>query len=225
MPNRLGDSDKPDPNRDASMTRERQWVIIGIAIAVAATVGISSIAFSFAHGPSPAGTPQGSYPTGQGPVGSMMGGWSYLDSSQLEAVTASQPVQIANDTITYGGPAVKILVLMGPMTQGESMYSFVIDNVTNPTLVFPQGTKVTMVVVNVDTDAYHALTLTALSPPYAYNFMPGMMGSLASTSVMPPHSSGFATQQISFVVNGDMYYVCPVAGHAQSGMYGLIRVE
>ena len=204
-------------------TRGRQWLVIGIALAVAAIVGVSSIALSFAHAPASTGVPQGSYPYGSGSMGSMVGGWSNLDSSQLGAITVSKPVQVANGTIDYGGPAVKVLVLMGPMAEGESMYSFMIDNVTNPTLVFPQGTRVTMVVVNVDTDAYHGLSLTALAPPYGYNFIPGMMGSLASTSVMPPHLSAFAAQQISFVVNGDMYYVCPVPGHAQSGMYGLIR--
>jgi len=105
------------------------------------------------------------------------------------------------------------------------MYSFVVGNVTNPTLVIPLGARVTMVVVNVDTDAYHGLTLTYAAPPYAYNVMPMMMGSLASTGVLPPSSSsgGFAAQQVSFTVSGDAYYVCPVPGHAQSGMYGQIR--
>ena len=152
-----------------------------------------------------------------------MGGWSYLSPDQLRAFATSPPVTATNDTLTFGGGSIKILVLMGPMAEGQSMYSFVIDNYTNPTLVIPRGARVTMVIVNVDTDAYHGLTLTSVAPPYAYNFMPMMMYSLASTGVLPPSSSGFASQQISFTVTGGMYFVCPVPGHAQSGMYGQIR--
>lgn len=87
----------------------------------------------------------------------------------------------------------------------------------------PQGTRVTMVVVNVDTDAYHGLTLTSAASPYPYSVMPMMMSSLATTGALPPSSSGFASQQVSFTVNGWLHYVCPVPGHAQSGMYGLIK--
>ena len=178
---------------------------------------------AFVRGSQPPGAWQGTYANGSGPMGSMMSGWTSLSRSQLDSIAASQPVSEANGTLTYGGGQVKILVLMGPMIEGQSMYSFVVDNITNPTLVFPRGTEVTMVVVNVDTDAYHGLTLTTLPPPYGYNAMPAMMSTLASTRVMPPYSSGFAAQQISFAVDGDMYYMCPVPGHAQSGMYGLIK--
>lgn len=129
-----------------------------------------------------------------------------------------------NGTLTFGGGSVGILVLMDPMTEGQSMYSFVIDNLTNPTLVIPRGARVTMTVVNVDTDAYHALTLTNVAPPYSYNLMPMMMSSLASTHDLPPSSaSGLASEQISFTVTGNTYYLCPVPGHAQAGMYGLVE--
>jgi uncharacterized cupredoxin-like copper-binding protein len=51
------------------------------------------------------------------------------------------------------------------------------------------------------------------------------MNSFASTRLMPPHSAGFAAQQISFTVNGNMYCVCPTPGHGQSRMYRQIRVS
>lgn len=53
--------------------------------------------------------------------------------------------------------------------------------------------------------------------------MPMMMSSLASTGELPQSSSGYAYQQISFTVTGEMYHVCPVPGHAQSGMYDLVK--
>ena len=206
------------------MTSRRRWFIIAIAVALAAVAGASALAFASSHNSSYPGAPPGSYSNGPFQVGNMMGGWSYVEQGQLSSISVSQPVSAANGTLTYAGGSVRILVLMGPMTEGESMYSFVIDNFTNPTLVFPQGTRVTMVVANVDTDAYHGLTLTTLPPPYPYNAMPTMMSSWGSTGDMPPSSSsGLATQQISFTVGGEMYYLCPVPGHAQLGMYGLIR--
>lgn len=206
------------------MPRNRKdWILITMAISVAAVVGVSSLALAFAYHQSPS-TGEVSH-GGPFQMGGMMGGgWSYLTQAQIDSIVVSQPVSAANGTLTFVGRSVTMLVLMGPMAEGQSMYSFVIDNFTNPILVLPKGSTVTMVVVNVDTDAYHGLTLTNFTPPYAYNFMP-MMSSFASTGVMPPYSSGFAAQQISFIVNGNMYYVCPVPGHAQSGMYGLISVE
>ena len=206
------------------MTSQRRWVVIAVAVALAAVVGVSTLASALTHSSSYPGASQGSYPSGPFQMGTMMGGWSYVEEGQLSSILVSQPVRAANDTLTYSGNSVKILVLMGPMTEGESMYSFVIDNLTNPTLILPQGTRVTMVVANVDTDAYHGLTLTSLPPPYPYNAMPTMMSSWGSTGDMPPSSSsGLATKQISFTVGGEMYYLCPVPGHAQLGMYGLIR--
>ena len=155
----------------------------------------------------------------------MGGSWNRLSAALVDSVSVSQPVSVANGTLTFSGDSIRVLVLMGPMTEGQSMYSFLVDNVTDPTLVLPKGSTVTMTVVNVDTDAYHGLTFTTVQPPYSYNFMPMTMSLFASSGVLPPSSSGFASQQISFTVTGDMYYVCPVAGHAQSGMYGLIRAE
>lgn len=204
-------------------TSRKNWLIIAAVVGVAAAVGLSAMTYAFAYGSWPTGNLQGAYTGGPTHMGGMMGGWSYLNTSQLDSITASQPATAANGTLTFTGDSVKILVLMGPMAEGQSMYSFVVDNYTNPTLVFPQGARVTLVVVNVDTDAYHGLTLTGVAPPYSYNFMPMMMYSFTSTGVLPPSSSGFASQQISFTVNGGMYYVCPVPGHAQSGMYGQIR--
>lgn len=194
----------------------RDWTIVVALVAVALILGTSALAFFRGGGTLPY----------QGMQGSRPGGWIYVSNSQLSSTGQSQPAAASNDTLTFQSDSLHILVLMGPMTEGESMYSFVIDNLTNPTLVIPYGATVTMTVVNVDTDAYHALMLTTAGPPYPYNFMPMMMSPYASTNDLPPSSSsGFAEQQVSFTANGDAYYLCPVPGHAQSGMYGLIEVS
>ena len=189
----------------------REWLIVAAVISVAVILGLSALTLlRNGYTPSTQSTP------GEG---------GYISNGQLASTETSRPVAESNGSLTFGGNSVEILVLMGPMAEGQSMYSFLIDNNTNPTLVLPKGSVVTMIVVNVDTDAYHGLTFTTVPPPYSYNFMPMMMSSFASSGVLPPSSSGFASQQISFTVTGDMHYACPVAGHAQSGMYGQIRAE
>lgn len=225
-PNALGASIKRLGGwRNSGMSKSRErGLIVAVVVAVAVTLGVSSVAYLWqGFTPTGQGSQDGVNGNGASQAAGMMGGWSYLSNDQLAAIKASQPAAEANGTLTFSGGSIMILVLMGPMTQDRNMYSFVIDNLTNPTLVIPRGTRVTMIVANVDTDAYHALALTGIAPPYAYNLMPMMMSSLASTRVLPPSSSGFATQQISFTVSGGLYYACPVPGHAQSGMYGQIR--
>lgn len=188
----------------------REWLIVAAVISVAMILGLSALTFlGNGYTPSTQSTP---------------GERGYISEGQLASIETSQPVAESNGSLTFSGNSVDILVLMGPMTEGQSMYSFVVDNLTNPTLVIPWGATVTMTVINVDTDAYHALTLTNVAPPYSYNMIPMMMSSLASTRDLPPSSSsGHASDQISFTVTGNMYYLCPVPGHAQAGMYGLIE--
>lgn len=62
----------------------------------------------------------------------MMGGWTYLTSAQNDSMTTSRPTVAANNALIFSGDSIRILVLMGPMAEGGSMYSFVIDNFTNP---------------------------------------------------------------------------------------------
>ena len=207
------------------LTNRKSWLIAVVAVTAVGALLVPIALVSYAHGSWPAAAEQGPYSGGNSGMWGMMGGQSRLSGAQLDSIVVSQPVSAANGTLTFSGDSIRILVLMGPMAEGQSMYSFVIDNLTNPTLVIPRGSVVTMIVANVDTDAYHGLTLTAVPPPYSYNLMPMMMSSFASSGVLPPASSGFASQQISFTVTGNMYYVCPVAGHAQAGMYGQIRAE
>lgn len=194
--------------------------VVGIAIGL----GVSSLVYAVrVYGSTAPRYWQGAEGNEQFQMGGMMGGGTYLTSAQIDSMLTSRPAVVGNGTLIFSGESVKILVLTGPMVEGQSMYSFVIDNLTNPTLVIPLGTRVTMVVVNVDTDAYHGLTLTGAAPPYPYSFMPMMMGSQVSTGFLPPSTSEFASQQITFTINGGAYYVCPVPGHAQAGMYGLIK--
>lgn len=121
----------------------RQLIIVGAAGAIIIAVGVSSIMYASARSSPPPGALRGTYANGPGTMGSMMSGWAYIEKGQLDSIAVSHPISISNDKLAYGGGSVKILVLTGPMTERQSMYSFVIGNITNPTLVFPRGTEVT----------------------------------------------------------------------------------
>lgn len=149
-----------------------------------------------------------------------------LNQSQLHALLLGSSVSsVSNNTLVFSGDSVRVVVLMGPMQEGTSMYSFVIDNLTNPTLVFQHGANVIFYIVNVDTDAYHSLALSEQPPPYPYEAMPMMMYSYATSMMLPPTSGAYYGERINITVNSGMYYLCTVPGHAQDGMYGRIQVE
>ncbi|MDE1871137.1 MAG: hypothetical protein KGI06_02765 [Candidatus Micrarchaeota archaeon] len=166
-----------------------------------------------------------------GPGFGMVHYWNFsgetlLNSSQLGSMIATESsASVSNNTLYFNGSDVRMVVLMGPMGKNQSMYSFVIDNLTNPTLVFQKGARVTMFVVNIDTDASHSLTVVDEDPPYSYGMMPMMMYSYASSMMLPPNSNEYFGQEVSFSANGDAYYICTVPGHAQKGMYGRIIAE
>ncbi len=204
-----------------------------VAVPVVVTLAILVLAFALPSSPyvwhRQHVTVAGSY---YGNVG-MMQYWSSagevmkLNASQLASLesTASN-AEVSNSTLSFNTSNVRLVVLMGPMSPGQSMYSFVIDNLTNPTLIFRKGANVTMIIVNVDTDATHSLTLTGFGPPYPYNMMYTMMSSQATSIMLNPSSSRvYTSQSIRFTVEGSAYYICTVSGHAQKGMYGRVVVE
>ena len=199
-------------------------IIAAVLIAALLVVGLSYFHMY--------GWMMGAYPAAHGAPYGMMQYWNsngsemQLSSSQLNSLAASESLpRVSNNTLIFNGSDVNVVVLMGPMNTGQSMYSFVIDNVTNPTLVFNKGARVTMFVVNVDTDAYHSMALVNGGPPYQYGMMSMMMYSYAASAMVPPYSGMYAGQSVSFTAGGSMYYVCTVPGHAQDGMYGRIMVE
>jgi len=135
-----------------------------------------------------------------------------------------------NNTIIYNTTNVFILIEGGPMN-APSMYSFEIYGLFNPTIIVPNGSKITIMFVNIDTDQHHNVAITRYLPQET-----GMMGSMmlplafpgASCPILPPltnqtHYFSF----FSFIANeiGNFYYVCEVPGHAENGMYGYFIVK
>lgn len=150
------------------------------------------------------------------------------------AVTASlqnATVDQANNTITYTGKTLKIVALGGAMDNSKSgpAEKFIIGGLTNPTLQIPKGAKVTLELINEDTDMPHGIEVTNAQPPYGYMSM--MQGGIYPGSFIPPipeaGSNSYPVASSTFIANqtGTYYYFCEYPGHAAEGMYGQIVVK
>ncbi len=113
-----------------------------------------------------------------------------------------------------------ILLLAGPRNH---MFSFRVGLLTNPEIRVPAGSRLTLNVVNVDSDMVHDLYLTSQPPPYGHVVHATPLG----TAVLRPYK-GQTYSAASLILKakhaGTAYYVCTVPGHAQKGMWGKIVV-
>jgi rusticyanin len=161
-------------------------------------------------------------------------------------------VNATSNTITFDSQKVSIFVLAMMPDEAVNITGsqppryasgdvFVIYGLMDPTLVLQRDTVLNVMVVNLDNDMYHNFIFTSLSPPYSAMMManggmgPGMMYNVRSEflsmmPLMPPanYAQGYAFSY-SYALNlsnsGSFWYACTYPGHAQSGMYGQIRVS
>ncbi len=109
--------------------------------------------------------------------------------------------------------------------------SFETGGLTNPTLCVPQGTQVTLEVMNMDygPGMAHGLVITSAKPPYPVRLRRHLPHVLADIPALPPRSRArlqtarYAEQTVRFIAGrpGTYYYICPVPGHALAfRMYG-----
>ena len=161
----------------------------------------------------------------------------FANVPKISSSTAAKDVQNAltqpsvtidktNNAITYSGNAVHILAVAGMAKAGDN---FQVDGLTNPTLNLAKGAKVTLQLINEDTDMPHGIEITSVTPPYA--FMSMMQGGIYQGSFIHPipeaGQSSYPTDTVTFTANqgGTYYYICPYPGHAQKGMYGKIVIS
>jgi rusticyanin len=115
---------------------------------------------------------------------------------------------------------VHITALAGPSAK---MMSFQIDELTNPEIRVPKGTRLTLNVINVDDDMPHNLYLTTQAPPFQRAVNPTSIG----TGMLKPRTDGHYSG-VDLILKaarpGAYYYVCTITGHARAGMFGKIVV-
>ncbi|HXR98732.1 MAG TPA: plastocyanin/azurin family copper-binding protein [Terriglobales bacterium] len=115
---------------------------------------------------------------------------------------------------------VHLTALAGPKAK---MMSFQIDELSNPEIRVPKGTRLTLNVINVDDDMPHNLYLTTQAPPYQRAVGTTPIG----TGMLKPQKDGHYTGAaliLKAAKPGTYYYVCTVTGHARAGMFGKIVV-
>ena len=149
----------------------------------------------------------------------------------MQSSLQNATVDKTDNTITYSGKTVKIVVFGGAMDNSKSgaAEKFVIGGLVNPTLQISKGAQVTLELINEDTNMPHGIEVTDVHPPYW--FMSMMQGGIYPGTFIPPipeaNSDSYAEASTTFTASqtGTFQYICEYPGHAAEGMYGEIIVR
>ena len=155
-----------------------------------------------------------------------------VSTAQAIALGAQAPagaqVSKAANTVTFTTSTVKLAVVASP--SGGPDETFRIAGLVNPRIIVPAGARVTIQLVNADSDTSHGLVITAGNP--SASWMPMMTARPAFTGsalwfLGNPTSAGMHAGTISFTAAtaGTYHYLCPVPGHAQKGMTGTLTIQ
>jgi rusticyanin len=153
-----------------------------------------------------------------------------VPASQVKALSDQDPAGASIDartgTITfYAATASFTVVAIAP---GTPDMTFTVAGLTNPTIIVPSGTRVTVRFINNDTDEAHGWLVTGNRPPFAFGqpATPTISGAYAGV-IGDPTSAGDGASIISFTASGtgSYEYICPMPGHAQMGMHGRFIVR
>jgi rusticyanin len=144
-----------------------------------------------------------------------------------DQVPAGARVNRADRTITFTAASVHLAVLASPSMPAES---FRIAGLTNPAVSVPAGARVTIELVNADTDMAHGLVVMPAGT--AGSYMPMMTAAPAFAGAAlwflgKPTSAGLHAGTLSFTATrpGSYQYLCPVPGHAREGMAAAFTVR
>ena len=220
------------------MMHNRRVVLIVVAVTVillAAVLFFGGMLFNRSRGGFGTGSMMGGGMMGSG---SMMGGSTTsngpaISNDQLQQLVkqgeVGATINKAAKTVTYTGTNVNLVALASP--HGVPNMTWEIDGLVNPTITIPAGAIVHVTLVNPDWGYMHGFEVTTTPPPYSQ--MPMM--SIHDDFMLPPlpqrttqslntakyySRSGQLTLQ-----KGTYYYLCPVPGHAQQGMYGVLKIR
>jgi rusticyanin len=134
----------------------------------------------------------------------------------------------AQHTITFSGASVRFAVLASPA--GGRDETFRVAGMTNPAIVVKAGARVSIEVINADSDTAHGLVVTASSATSSWMPMMTAQPAFAGSALWflgNPTSAGMHAGTLSFTASapGTYWYLCPVPGHAQDGMTGRFIVS
>jgi len=133
----------------------------------------------------------------------------------------------ARNAVTFATASIHLVAVASPA--GGPDETFRIAGLTNPTLIVPTGSQVSIEVINADPDTAHGLVITASQATISW--MPMMTARPAFTGsavwfLGNPSAAGMHAGTLTFAATtpGTYRYLCPVPGHAQDGMTGTFTV-
>ena len=142
-------------------------------------------------------------------------------------LAAGTSVDTAANRITYHTSQVDLVMVGAP--PGRSGMYWQADGRVNPTIVIPAESSVTVIFADGDPGTIHGWDLTTAGPPFPVMAM--MAGQVAAPGafampVSPPSGSNWYGRTLHFAAPpaGTYHYICPVPGHAASGMWGTLVV-
>jgi rusticyanin len=142
-------------------------------------------------------------------------------------VPTSATVDRRHHRITFSGTSDHLVVLASP--SGSPDETFRIAGMVNPTITVKSGARISIEVVNADSDAAHGLVITAHGS--ASSRMPMLTATPAFSGsavwfLGDPTSAGMHAGTLTFTAtkSGTYQYLCPVPGHARDGMVGTFVV-
>jgi FtsP/CotA-like multicopper oxidase with cupredoxin domain len=132
------------------------------------------------------------------------------------AVLGAVKAQSTVDITLYGGP-------VSSGASGTYGFGYTADNITSPgpTLTLHDGDVVTVTLHNTDTALTHSFQVCSANSDTATVFFDSAIN--PGTYVAPG-----GTGTVTFTVSdhtGNYYYICPVPGHNDLGMYGVCNIE
>ncbi|OPG16133.1 hypothetical protein B2M26_08820 [Ferroacidibacillus organovorans] len=210
------------------------WGLIALAGFIV-LAGVFMVAFRMYSGQGYGGMMGGGY-AATGPIGSSVGGvtrrTSWLSSAELATTirVGEQAARIDKKTnrIVYRGKNVNLVALASP--HGVPNMTFEVDGLVNPTLVVPAHARVTIELVNTDWGYMHGFEVTETPPPYSSMVMMGIQNDFIVMPLPPRTTQNLQTAQYATRTEtltlpaGTYHYLCPVPGHAATGMYGRLIV-
>jgi rusticyanin len=143
-------------------------------------------------------------------------------------IPAGASINRATNTVTFAAASIHLVAVASPA--GGPDETFRIAGLTDPTLIVPTGSQVTVEVINADPDTAHGLVVTSNDPSSSWMPMMTARPAFAGSALWflgDPTSAGMHAGTISFIAAsaGTYHYLCPVPGHAQKGMTGTFTVS
>lgn len=219
-------------------------LVVFVVVLMAAVLFFSGMLLNRARGGFGTGSMMGGGMMGSGSGGMMGSSGGMMNGSTTSNSPAMSNAQLqqlvkqgevgttineAAKTVTYPGTNVNLVALASP--HGVPNMTWEIDGVVNPTITIPTDATVHVTLVNPDWGYLHGFEVTTTPPPYSQ--MPMM--SINNEFLLPPLSQR-TTQSLKTakyysrtgqlkLKKGTYYYLCPVPGHAQQGMYGVLKIS